>query len=87
MTKLSDEQKLAKRIARYPRSVEALADRASKISDTDLLKLGEKVYYPGCILDTGYILFAGRNGSLAEFSREDYFMLCEAAERTGMWNE
>jgi hypothetical protein len=88
-----EEAKLMKKIAKYPRSIEALTYRAHQMSDADLLALGAKVNFVGEILADGFIScyytyspYGKADGSKrAELSRADYFMTCQAADRTGVW--
>lgn len=91
--KSKEESKRMKRIAKYPRSMEALTYRAEQMSDADLLALGQKVQFPGEILADGFIscyqtyTSEGKSdGSVRSvLSRADYFMTVEAADRTGVW--
>jgi hypothetical protein len=92
--KSKEEAKMMKRIAKYPRSVEALTYRANQMSDAALLALGVKVNFLGEILADGFIscyrpyaAHGKADGSQrSELSRADYFMTCEAADRTGLWD-
>ena len=94
INKSKEEAKLMKRIAKYPRSIEALTYRANQMSDADLLALGAKVNFLGEILADGFIscyrTYAAHgkaDGSKrSELSRADYFMTCEEADRTGLWD-